>query len=91
VNSGFQDSHDVFCPDGESVVGGGVHRSQSSGMTFSVNQSYPFDDDSDADNIPNNGWTVDVNNTGPVSVFYILYAVCTSATSVTGAQEGAPL
>ena len=49
--------------------------------------SFPFDDNmmgpgADPDSIPDNGWAVQLNNTGTSTQLFAAYAVCGSATTV---------
>jgi hypothetical protein len=75
------------CPADESVVGGGVL--PGGDRTMSVNASFPGDnplgDDSipsDADTIPDDRWSVYVNNTATSSDEFRVYAICVAASSV---------
>jgi hypothetical protein len=54
----------------------------STDIAVSINTSTPFDDDSDADNVPNNGWAGDVNNASAIDTEFAVWVICTSATSV---------
>jgi hypothetical protein len=83
VAAGEQDGVDVDCPDGMTVTGGGIANASTS-TAVTLNSSYPFDNDSDADILPNNGWSADINNETADMVFFNVYAICTTATSVVG-------
>ena len=81
VALGAQDGVDVDCPEGTAVVGGGlVNDSTDTGVN--VNMSSPFDD-GDADFIPDDGWSAYLNNDSADSVMFQVWAICSSATSVT--------
>ncbi|WP_374455752.1 hypothetical protein [Nocardioides sp.] len=76
----------LFCPDGLSPTGGGI-ASGGSTTALGMHGSFPFDDswagpDGDGDNIPDNGWAVEVNNDGTAGTVFAAYAVCGSATYV---------
>jgi hypothetical protein len=79
--AGEQVGGEVDCPNGQSVTGGGVGV-LSSDPAVSINSSNPFDNDSDADNILNNGWRADVNNPTAEATLFSVYAICTPASSV---------
>jgi hypothetical protein len=79
VAAGEQDGAEAHCPDGMSVLGGGVYNG-SLDLGVNVNTSYPIDNDSDG--ILNDGWAADVNNASTEFVSFAVWAVCTPATSV---------
>jgi hypothetical protein len=81
AEAGTQTSGEVDCPNGQSVTGGGV-AVLSTNTAVSVNSSGPWDNDSDADAIENNGWIADVNNASGSATFFNVHAVCVSASSV---------
>ena len=65
-----------------SVTGGGLYNA-SEDIGVSLNASYPFDGDGMAGGfLPNDGWEAFVNNTGAEYVSFAVYAICTSASSV---------
>jgi hypothetical protein len=65
-----------------SVTGGGLYNaSEDTGVN--INASYPFDGDGMVDGfLPNDGWAAYVNNTSDEFVSFAVYAICTSASSV---------
>ena len=81
AEAGEQTGGEVDCPNGQSVTGGGV-AVLSTDTAVSVNSSGPWDNDSDPDDIPNNGWVADVNNASTNATFFNVHAICTSASSV---------
>jgi hypothetical protein len=82
VAPGEQAGADAVCPSGMSVTGGGLYNeSEDTGVT--LNASYPFDGDGMVGGfVPDDGWTAYVNNTSTETVSFAVYAICTSATSV---------
>jgi hypothetical protein len=80
IAPGDQEYGDVNCPAGTTLTGGGVY---SSGLTdVSVNASYPVDTGVDADSLPNNRWAAYVNNNSLDDQLFRVYAICTTATTV---------
>jgi hypothetical protein len=72
------------CPSGMSPTGGGI-----APLSFSLfpGISIPWDDDSDADAIPDNAWLVTVANTSLQEQEVFAYAVCTSASDVSSGSS----
>jgi hypothetical protein len=68
------------CPGGR-VVSGGVTYWGAEPSDFTLNSSYPVDDGSDADLVPDDGWTGRVRYTGHGEESVSVYLVC-----LTGAQ-----
>jgi hypothetical protein len=63
-----------------SVVGGGVYNG-STDTGVNVNMSAPFDD-ADADVAADDGWSAYLDNASAEFVGFQVWAICTSATSV---------
>ena len=82
VAPGAQNGAEVECPSGMSVTGGGlINDSGDTGVN--INASYPFDRDGTVGgSVPNGGWGGWVNNAGTATVAFEVYAICTSASSV---------
>lgn len=80
--AGGQNMARALCPEGQSVVGGGIW-STVGYPEQSINTSSPIDTAVDDDAVPNNGWEGWVNNQGPRSdAAFWVYAICAQATSV---------
>jgi len=77
--AGAQSNGRADCPAGQSLTGGGVF-----GAGFqqqNVNSSYPIDGP-DADTVPDDSWEAFVNNNSGSASTFTVYAICTTATSV---------
>jgi hypothetical protein len=79
VEAGAQKYGELLCPDGLSVIGGGVFTFGDTSVT--LNDSYPADSD-DEDGLPDDGWAADMNNAGASPETFNLYVICTTANSV---------
>lgn len=77
------------CPAGTSVTGGGFYSSSPTAGVMQANSSFPVDDASDADSIPNNGWRVYIDVADAVAHTLRAYAICTGATSVSRSGKAA--
>ena len=65
-----------------SLTGGGAYSSSGISGVMSVNSSFPIDNASDADAIPNNAWKVYVDVSDAAAHVVRAYAICAGATSV---------
>ena len=72
VVAGTSDFFLVYCPEGQSVTGGGVDAGSSAGTILQTSSPYGT-----------RGWVGRVRNTNTYSIQMSGYAICTTATSVT--------
>ena len=69
----------ITCPAGKSVLGGGVRTETED---FEVVESGPFDSLLELGAQPDDGWRIQVLNTGAVPADATVWAICATVTSI---------
>lgn len=84
LSVGGHDRTGSICPESgwDRKTTNGASASGGSGFTAqNINSSFPVDGP-DADAIRDDGWEVDMNNTGAGASSFNVYAICTTPTGV---------
>lgn len=74
---GIHDQVDVSCPGDQHVTGGGLFSNGTYNET-TIAGSRPFDDETDANSKPDDGWAVELDNGGGEQENVTVWAICTS-------------